>query len=256
MPLSFCLLGSGSKGNSIYISDGNGAVIVDAGLSAKQCMLRMEARGLDPEMVRGIVITHEHTDHVKGARVLAKRLKTPVWASRGTWKGVGDLEGAERCQFRPGKGFRLGGLELLPFLIPHDALEPVGLVVQANGVRLGLATDLGKATTLVQGRLAGCQALIIEANHDPVLLKDGPYPPWLKQRVRGNHGHLSNQQGAELAAGLCHEGLKEVVLAHLSETNNDPAAAREAAQTALMKAGYGGGLHVAAQTQPTCVIEL
>ena len=132
----------------------------------------------------------------------------------------------------------------------------MGLLIRAGEASLGLATDLGKATTLVKGRLSGCQALILEANHDIELLQNGPYPPWLKQRVRGSHGHLSNQQGAELAAGLCHEGLKEVVLAHLSETNNDPAKAREAVEAALDEAGFQGGLHVAGQAKPSCLIEL
>ena len=114
MPLSFCLLGSGSKATHLY-QRRDGAVLVDAGLSAKQCMVRMEARGLDPGRIRAIVITHEHADHVKGARVLAKRLKVPVWASQGTWKQVGDLEGAERCLLKPGRGLKMGAWSCIPF---------------------------------------------------------------------------------------------------------------------------------------------
>ena len=256
MPLSFCLLGSGSKGNSLYISDGNAAVLVDCGLSARQCMLRMEKRGLDPGRISAIVLTHEHRDHASGARVLAKRLKVPVWATRGTWRAIGDLEGAERCQLNPGKGMRAGRLILKPFTIPHDAQDPVGFVIQAGEQSLGLATDLGQSTRLVEARLAGCDALIIEANHDPDMLAEGPYPPWLKQRVKGSQGHLANQEGAELIARLHHDRLRQVVLAHLSETNNRPGLARKVAAQVLEELKSPCALEVAAQHEPTCIFRL
>jgi phosphoribosyl 1,2-cyclic phosphodiesterase len=256
MPLNFCLLGSGSKGNSVYISDGDSAVLVDCGFSARQCILRMEKRGLDPGRIQAIVITHEHRDHCSGARVLAKRLKAPVWATKGTWRAIGDLDGAECNTIIPNRGLRAGRLELRPFTIPHDANDPVGFVIQGQNGKLGIATDLGQSTRLVQDRLKDCDGLIIEANHDPGLLDQGPYPPWLKQRVKGSHGHLSNQDGAELIARLHHERLKQVVLAHLSETNNRPDLARKAAAIALDELGSQCGLEVAGQHEPSRVFRL
>jgi phosphoribosyl 1,2-cyclic phosphodiesterase len=204
MPLNFCLLGSGSKGNSVYISDGDSAVLVDCGFSARQCILRMEKRGLDPGRIQAIVITHEHRDHCSGARVLAKRLKAPVWATKGTWRAIGDLDGAECNTIIPGnRGLRAGRLELRPFTIPHDANDPVGFVIQGQNGKLGIATDLGQSTRLVEARLMDCDALIIEANHDPSMLDQGPYPPWLKQRVKGSQGHLANEDGSRSSSPSC-----------------------------------------------------
>ncbi len=237
MGLAYCLLGSGSKGNALYVRAGSQAVLIDCGLSARQVLERLARRRLAAETIRAIVLTHEHRDHLTGARVLAKRLRVPILDTPATWRAAlakdATLAEAGHQPFAAGEAFTVGGIGLRPFAISHDAADPVGLVIQAGAARLGLATDLGLATRLVADRLAGCQGLILESNHDPDLLAHGPYQEWLKQRVRSRQGHLSNQQGAELLAGLCHDGLQQVTLAHLSEINNTPELARAAAALAL-----------------------
>jgi phosphoribosyl 1,2-cyclic phosphodiesterase len=256
MGLSYCLLASGSKGNAVYVRSGSTALLVDCGLSARELVRRMEFSGLDPLALKAILITHEHRDHMTGARVLAKRLRLPVLATKATWAACGDMQQTRHQAFAAGETFTLGGLTLQPFSTPHDAADPVGLVISAGSARLGLCTDLGQALALVESRLAGCQALILESNHDPELLAQGPYPPWLKQRVRSRHGHLSNQQSAELLAKLHHPELGRVTLAHLSETNNRPQLAAQAAAGALEALGSRTEVGVARQDAPTPLMEL
>lgn len=256
MALSYCLLASGSKGNAIYVASGPTAILVDCGLSARELVRRLEISGLKAESLSAILITHEHRDHMTGARVLAKRLRLPVLATRATWAACGDMLETRHQPFAAGEAFNLGCLSLQPFSTPHDAADPVGLVISAGAARLGLCTDLGQALGLVERRLAGCQALILESNHDPELLAQGPYPPWLKQRVRSRHGHLSNQQSAELLSRLHHPELGQVTLAHLSETNNRPELAAQAAAQALEGLDSRTVVGLARQDAPTPVMEL
>ncbi|MEW5913650.1 MAG: MBL fold metallo-hydrolase [Thermodesulfobacteriota bacterium] len=254
--MRFCLLGSGSKGNCLYVEADQCALLVDCGLSARQTLTRLETRGLSPHLIRAIVLTHEHRDHVAGLRVLAQRLRVPVMCTGPTWCRVPD-RGALRPQaIVAGQAFAVDGLSLQPFSVSHDAVDPVGLVISAGSARLGLATDLGVVTHLVRQRLAGCQGLILEHNHDPQMLAQGPYQQWLKQRVRSNQGHLSNEQGAELLAGLLHGQLRQVVLAHLSEVNNRPELAGRAAAQALQDGGSAARLSVAGQHEPGEVLEI
>lgn len=256
MSLGFCLLASGSKGNAYFVKSGSSAVLVDCGISARQTLLRMQAVGLDEGAVKAIIITHEHKDHTNGARVLAKRLRCPVMATPATWQAMGGLESVRHQPFEAGRAFEVDGLKFRPFTVSHDAADPVGLVVSAGSARLGIATDLGIVTRLVLTRLTGCQALIVESNHDPVLLANGPYQQWLKQRVRSREGHLSNQQGAELLSRVQTKELRHVVLAHLSEINNRPELAQEASSQALERAGSRASLHVAAQAVPSEFFEI
>lgn len=257
MSLRLCFLASGSKGNALYLESAGRALLIDCGITCRQAMLRMEAAGLEPGRIEAIVLTHEHHDHVNGVRVLSKKLNSPrVLATPGTFAKT-DLRGQVRfTPFAAGESFSAAGMELSPFTIPHDAADPVGLRVAVGGVSLGLATDLGKATNLVRHKLAGCQVLVLEHNHDPDLLAKGPYPPWLKQRVKGREGHLSNDQGAELLAELHHDELRQVVLAHVSETNNTPDLARTRAAECLARLGSNAALEVAGQHRPGPVIEL
>jgi phosphoribosyl 1,2-cyclic phosphodiesterase len=254
--LSYCLLASGSKGNAVYVRAGSTAVLIDCGLSARELLRRLELAGLAADGLQAILITHEHRDHMAGARVLAKRLRLPVLATKATWAACGDMQATRHQAFAAGESFSLGSLTLQPFSTPHDAADPVGLVISARAARLGLCTDLGQALGLVERRLTGCQALILESNHDPQLLAQGPYPPWLKQRVRSRHGHLSNQQSAELLGKLHHPELERVTLAHLSETNNRPELAAQAAAGALAGLGSRTVVGLAAQDAPTPVLEL
>eukprot|EP01022_Parablepharisma_sp_SALTPOND_P033172 TRINITY_DN8825_c0_g3_i3.p1 TRINITY_DN8825_c0_g3~~TRINITY_DN8825_c0_g3_i3.p1 ORF type:complete len:266 (-),score=105.11 TRINITY_DN8825_c0_g3_i3:79-876(-) len=256
MGLTFCTLASGSKGNCTDGSAGESAVRIDCGLSARQTLLRLEARGLPAHRIKAILITHEHIDHVKGIRVLAKRLGVPALATPATWADTRDRDTVRYRAMTAGQSFALDGLQVHPFTMPHDAADPVGLVISAGGARLGVATDLGKATALVRQRLAGCGALILEHNHDPDMLAGGSYPPWLKQRVRSAQGHLSNLEGAQLLARLCHAGLKQVVLAHISQQNNLPHLAVQAAAAALELGGHAPGLAAADQDVPGEVFQI
>lgn len=256
MSLSFCVLASGSKGNSLYVSTGDSAVLVDCGLSAKQTLLRLELRGLSPHKIKAILITHEHGDHLRGVRVLAKRLRIPALATERTWAAGRDTRGTRHQAIKAGEEFQVDGLSIHPFTISHDAADPVGMVISAGTSRLGLATDLGVVTKLVKARLAGCQGLILEHNHDLDMLARGPYPHWLKQRVRSRDGHLSNEQGAQLLAELHHQQLQQVLLAHLSETNNSPELARQAAARVLSELDSSAKLSVAQQSQPSEVFEI
>ncbi|MEJ5360064.1 MAG: MBL fold metallo-hydrolase [Desulfobacterales bacterium] len=220
---SVCVLGSGSRGNAIFVSDGKTSLLVDAGLSARETTRRLRERGLDLAGVDALLLTHEHRDHVQGAERLVRRRRMPVYLTAGTWKaapGLRDLP--EVFPVACGLPLRIGTLTVEAFSVPHDAREPVGFAITAAAGRIGIATDLGCATDAVRDHLRGCRLLVLEANHDPAMLQTGPYPPFLKQRIAGARGHLANGETGRLLAALLHPGLEQVILAHLSETNNTP----------------------------------
>ena len=219
--LTLCTLASGSRGNSIYISDGQTRLLVDAGLSAKEIQRRMQAVGLNPSELDGLIVSHEHSDHIQGIGVLSRRYKLPVYLTHATYLAaarLGKLHGSHH--FQCGSPFQIGTLKVHPFSISHDAKDPAGFTIGRNGKRIGIATDLGKATVMVSDHLSGCGLIVLEANHDSRMLEEGPYPWHLKQRIRGRSGHLSNLESRNLLAQIQHAHLKYVVLAHLSETNN------------------------------------
>jgi phosphoribosyl 1,2-cyclic phosphodiesterase len=233
--LSACVLASGSKGNAIYIEDGETRVLVDAGLSGREIERRMGARQLSAADLDAILVTHEHADHIQGVGVLARRYDIPVHINRRTAQAGGGRLGkiANLVHFRCGTRFRIGALEIHPFTTTHDAADSAGFTVTSGGLKAGIATDLGIATELVKKHLEGCRLLVLEANHDPQMLIDGPYPWPLKQRIRSRNGHLSNAQCRDLLGALLHADLKQVVLAHLSENNNTPAHALNTVSEAL-----------------------
>lgn len=233
--LTLCILSSGSKGNAIYVSDGETSILIDAGLSGKEIERRMRSRDLDPTDLDAILVTHEHADHVRGVGVLSRRYDLPVYISPET-------DGAAARQikkirevrhFRCGRSFRINDLSLHPFSTSHDASDSAGFTVQRNGVKIGIATDLGIATSVVRTHLKTCAMLILESNHDPKMLMEGPYPWHLKQRVRSRIGHLANEASRDLLGELLHDGLGRVVLAHLSEQNNTPEMALRAVAPVL-----------------------
>lgn len=226
--MKICLLASGSKGNAIYMDSGSTRLLVDAGLSAAELKLRLASIGVDPSSLNGILISHEHGDHIRGAGVMARRYRLPLLASDLVVADLQRLVGkTETVTFAAGSSFAFRDIQIEPFPITHDAADPVGFVIESREGRLGIATDLGIATRLVQARLAGCRALVLEANHDEELLQNGPYPWHLKQRIRSRHGHLSNAEAGALLEELLHPDLEGLFLAHLSETNNNPALARD-----------------------------
>jgi phosphoribosyl 1,2-cyclic phosphodiesterase len=221
--LAVCVLASGSKGNSIYISDGFTAILIDAGLSAKEIKHRLKSRGLSPRDLNAILVTHEHSDHIQAVSVLSRQLKLPIYLSRNIEKKVSRRNSLYEIRaFDSGSSFRIDNLAIQPFAVSHDATDPVGFTIGQNGSRIGVATDLGAVTAHVKENLKHCQLLILEANHDPHMLQNGPYPWHLKQRIQSSSGHLSNEQSRHLLMELQHEGLEHVILAHLSQTNNAP----------------------------------
>ena len=220
--LAVCVLASGSKGNAIYISDGLTAILIDAGLSATEIKRRLKSRGLNPKDLDAILVTHEHSDHIQAVGVLSRQLKLPVYLSRNIEKKVSMGSIHEIRTFKSGLTFQIKNLAVRPFAVSHDAADPVGFTIGQNGSRIGVATDLGTVTPRVKENLKHCHLLILEANHDPDMLINGPYPRYLKQRIRSSSGHLSNGQSKRLLMELQHKDLEHVILAHLSQTNNAP----------------------------------
>jgi len=237
--LKFKSLGSGSTGNATIIEvRAKGSrplrLLVDCGLGIKQLESRLIDAGLQLGDVDVVFITHEHGDHVGCAPALCARLQIPIWMSRGTYIAIGSpvLEGVLNVA-RDGQTIDLGSLQLTPFTVPHDAKEPLQLTCTDGDKKLGVLTDLGHATPHVLAQLANCNALLLECNHDTALLAQSNYPAFLKKRVGGLHGHLSNDAAAEIAQSVQHRGLQYLVASHLSAQNNHPDLAREAMAKAL-----------------------
>ncbi|MFC1523375.1 MBL fold metallo-hydrolase [Thermodesulfobacteriota bacterium] len=220
--MRFCVLGSGSKGNSTYIESGDTGILIDAGFSGIEIERRLTAVGVDISMVSAILVTHEHTDHIRGVAVLSRRHGLPVYVSSATRKAANSkFQKLSSCEeFSPGTSFLLQDIKIHPFSVSHDAADPVGFIVDDGRYRVGYCTDTGMVSRLMCHRLGGCNGLILESNHDPLLLKNGPYPPALKQRVRSKDGHLANHEAVTFLADLMHDELNHVILAHISETNN------------------------------------
>ncbi|MDB5870096.1 MAG: beta-lactamase domain protein [Polaromonas sp.] len=235
--LRFKSLGSGSAGNSTLV-EACGLVpfrlLIDCGLGIRQLAHRLGEAGLQAEKIDAIFITHEHGDHIGCTRALALRYRIPVWMSAGTHAAMGapDFDGLLHAA-RDGKAIDLGGLQLMPFTVPHDAREPLQLSCTDGAAKLGILTDLGHATPHVMAHLQACDALLLESNHDTELLGQSVYPPFLKRRVGGLYGHLSNDAAAGIACAVTHSGLKHLVAAHLSVKNNRPELVRQVMAQAL-----------------------
>lgn len=228
--MRFAVLGSGSGGNSTIVECDGKYLLVDAGLSAKQLNLRLEKLGVSSEQLTGILLTHEHGDHVRGLDVFLRKCKVPVVASIMTGRVVQEnlKEKAQWVAFESGQKFQWEGFDLTTFALPHDAVEPVGYVIGRGERRVGVATDLGHADEQVIQALTGVEGLVLEANYEWQMLEaDVKRPFSTKQRISSQHGHLSNDQAAELVARLVPEGLKRVVLGHLSGDCNCPVKAVE-----------------------------
>ncbi len=230
-----CLLASGSKGNSLLVESGQTRLLIDAGLSARELRKRLDLIGVDASSLNALLITHEHTDHVRGLGPLVRQLDLPVYLHTDLARILPDVGKPERVhEFVDGEDFTVNDLTVRPFAITHDSLAPVGFTFSGEQGKVGIATDLGIATRLVSECLQGCRALVLETNHDEEMLRDGPYPWSLKQRVRSNHGHLSNRAGGSLLQDLLWQGLETVFLGHLSETNNRPELALDVVQTRFL----------------------
>lgn len=248
-----CLLASGSKGNSLFVESGDTKLLVDAGLSCRETIARLENLGVSGSDLHGIIVTHEHNDHIRGAGTIARKYKVPVFLSYAAAKEMSaHFRGAELVEFESGCSFTFRDVELDPFPITHDSADPVGFVIQSNEARIGIATDLGIVTRLVRDKLQNCRVLVLESNHDERMLADGPYPWHLKQRIKSRHGHLSNRESVELLSDLLHAGLEGVFLAHLSEINNHPEIALAATRELLAgRNDCSPDLHIGSQDLPS-----
>ncbi len=252
------ILGSGSSGNAFAIECGGEVLLIDAGFSAREIGRRAGEVGLELSRAIGVVLTHEHGDHASGAAQLARRLRIPVLTAPGTWDRLRSRAG--RAEFLPLAllgGVLRGGFHIESCPISHDAAEPVAISVRsAAGHRVGVAYDLGRPTTAVRYLLRESHALILEANHDEILLRTSGYPPVVQQRIAGSGGHLSNRAAAELLGEVAHDGLEAVILAHLSERCNTPEEATAVIGPVLEQAGGRTVLHVARQDRPLAPIRL
>ena len=248
----FTVLGSGSRGNALYVESGGTSILIDAGFSGKEIAKRLAVHDKEMAELDGLFLTHEHNDHIQGAGVISRRCRLPVYANEGTFRGsdkkVGKLH--KRVEFETGSIVDLQDLQVRSFSISHDTIDPVGYLISDGKVSIACCTDTGKVSHLVSRRLSGCDALVLEFNHDLMMLKNGPYPLSLQQRVRSSQGHLANDEAADFLQTLLHAKLRYVVLAHLSEMNNRPALAYESA-SAAMGNEFLVDIHVAAQKHPT-----
>ena len=258
--MRFSVLGSGSRGNATLIAAGATRLLVDAGFSGRELAKRLAVVGVEPAEVTAILVTHEHGDHTKGAGIFARAHGTPIMMTEGTLGACAKLlRGSEEVRtYRAGFPVEVGELEVEPFITVHDAADPVAVAVRepATGLRLGIATDLGRPTLQVMHALRGCDALIVESNHDESMLWSTDYPASVKARIASSHGHLSNQAAARLVLELLSSRLTVVVLAHLSEESNTPALARSTLERALSRKGFAGKVEVAGPDRPTPLLDL
>jgi phosphoribosyl 1,2-cyclic phosphodiesterase len=234
-------------------------LLVDGGLSAREIERRLLSIGASPKELNGIVVTHEHVDHVRGVGTLSRRYKLPVYLNKQTYLHLPDSVGRldQKEEFVTGRSFFIEDLTIHPFAISHDGIDPVGFTLANGSVKIGVCTDLGAATKLVCRHLEHCSVMILEANHDTEMLKNGPYPWPVKQRIKSRLGHLSNQQSAEILARVFSETLQEVILGHLSETNNAPEKARGVFLRLLRRNAWTHlRLNISSQNEPLNLIEL
>ena len=237
MTLRFASIGSGSKGNCLVAEVGSTRVLLDCGLTPRETEKRLARIGLAPADISGILITHEHDDHAGQVYPFAALHRVPVWLTYGTQVALsesGKVPGDVETRTIHGReAFAIGEVQVQPYTVPHDAREPVQFVLSDGASRLGVLTDIGASTAHVEATLSGCDALVLECNHDLDMLWGGDYPKWLKERIAGPFGHLSNISSEKLLAALERSRLKHVIAAHLSHQNNTPALAREALARAM-----------------------
>ena len=234
MGISFTLLGSGSTGNTTLVSDGDTHILVDVGLSGRETAKRLREHGLEPEQISAIVVSHEHGDHCRGVGPFAKNLDIPVFMTQDSFLRSGmKLDERKHRRINSGESFEVCDFCFTSFAVPHDSADPLGFVIEKDGIKIGIVLDLGYLSNLVLERLRGCDGLILESNHDVRMLKAGPYPWALKQRVMSRRGHLSNDSVARYLGNDFDGRAAHVVLAHLSQNNNLPELALLSAQRAL-----------------------
>jgi phosphoribosyl 1,2-cyclic phosphodiesterase len=258
--LEVTVLGSGSRGNATLLRSSRSSILVDAGFSRRQLVQRLAITNWNPDDLDGIVISHEHMDHICGLRVLNKYHPQTVYAAEGT---INAEEVQRAClhhteTIAAGEKFIIGDFTITPFTIPHDAADPLGFIIEVEGIRLGHVTDIGFPTELVRHHLGGCHVIILESNHDRTMLIEGSYPWPVKQRIMSRMGHLENSDAAGLLADVVHADLQAVLLAHLSQENNTAELARATAEEAVRANGNGAEprVIVTSQFEPSETIRL
>lgn len=234
----FLSLVSGSSGNASLIMDDNTTILIDCGLSGVKLKEKLEALGINPCSLSAMLITHEHSDHTKGAGVAARKYGLPVYATPDTFNAmnIGKIDNSQLHRIAPGIEFKVGTITVRPFSIPHDAVDPVGYSFFAEDKKYTLATDIGCMTEALYNNLTGSDSIILESNHDVDMLRYGSYPFYLKERILGSCGHMSNDLTAQVAISLAKSGTKHIMLAHLSHENNTPEIAKITTENALKSA--------------------
>lgn len=248
--LLFATLFSGSSGNAAYISYGEDAILIDAGKRLKSIETALHLIGEDPGKIRAVFVTHEHSDHVSALPVLSKKYGVPIHMNRLCGETVAELP-ATAVLHEGEFDVTVGPFEISSFYIPHDSVCALGYTVRVGGKTIGIATDMGMLAKSVVNRLIPCSAALIECNYDPEMLRTGPYSPSLKARVGGSRGHLSNPDGALLAAVLAYSGAEHILLGHLSRENNTPEKALEAVRAEFERRGVSSHVEVARRDEPT-----
>ena len=236
---------SGSSGNAVLVRSKDYALLVDAGVSGKRILEALSLYHQTGSTLSGILVTHEHVDHIRSVGMMARKFHLPVYASEGTWQAmapmIGDVSPALVREFSPETGFDVGDIHVTPFSIPHDAAQPVGFTFETNKKKTALCTDVGAMNEKIFLRLGGSEEVLIESNYDIVMLQKGPYPYHLKKRILGENGHLSNKEAATVCARLACLGTKKIILGHLSHENNTPQLAFEAARLYIENCGMEVG---------------
>lgn len=262
--IKFCSLYSGSSGNSLFISSGNTRLLIEAGLSAKKIIEALRTIGESASELNAILVSHEHSDHIKGAGILSRKFNLPIYASEGTWNAMEQMIGpvleSNRVAFSSYAPFEIGDIIVTPFPIPHDACEPVGYSFRTAGKKVTIATDIGHISTELLNNFEDSDLLLLESNHDLEMLKMGPYPWPLKKRIAGNNGHLSNDAAGEVVAYMAEKGTKRFLLGHLSKENNFPELAYQTVYNVVQEKCRASGsditLDVALRDRIGKVIEL
>lgn len=263
--IKFCSLFSGSSGNSIYLKAGNGSgILVDAGLSAKRITQALLSIGESPSELSAILVSHEHSDHIKGVGILSRRFNIPIYANEKTWEAmeqcIGPVNITNKAYFETGSEFELEGVAVRPFPIPHDATDPVGFCFFAENKKITVATDIGHINNELLDNFMCSDLLLLESNHDVEMLKVGPYPWSLKRRIMGDFGHLSNETAGKVIAHAAEKGTRRFLLGHLSRENNFPELAYQTVCNTLcekqIKVGSDVSLDVVLRDRVGKIVEL
>ncbi|SDZ13063.1 MBL fold metallo-hydrolase [Tindallia californiensis] len=261
MPATFCTLASGSSGNCHVLSDGNQQLLIDAGLSGKQIQSRLQKAGMQPENLSGILVSHEHSDHIKGAGILSRRFQLPIYANEKTWiameEKIGPVKPEHRKIFDSQKAFAIGDISVTPYRLSHDAADPVGFALEGHQFKICLATDLGHVPESLYEVACNSDLLVMESNHDVDMLNVGSYPYYLKRRVLSDQGHLSNESAGQAVVEMIRRNVKSILLAHLSRENNFPELAYSTVTGIMaekgMKAGKDVNLSLSTREEISCL---